>query len=46
LLNIICKGNAILFGHNFSILWLMTSGPMPYLDEEFELCQKFLRHLH
>jgi hypothetical protein len=19
---------------------------MPYLDEEFELCQKFLRHLH
>jgi hypothetical protein len=26
LLNIICKGNAILFGHSFSILWLMTSG--------------------
>jgi hypothetical protein len=27
LLNIICKGNAILFGHSFNILWLMTSGP-------------------
>jgi hypothetical protein len=27
LLNIICKGNAFLFGHIFNILWLMTSGP-------------------
>ena len=27
LLNIICKENAILFGHSFNILWLMTSGP-------------------
>jgi hypothetical protein len=27
LLNIICKGNAILLGHSFNILWLMTSGP-------------------
>ena len=37
-MNIICKGNAILFGHSFNILWLMTSGPDAYLDEEFELC--------
>jgi hypothetical protein len=27
LLNIICKGNSILFGHSFNILWLMTSCP-------------------